>query len=182
MEPKTEFTQTAITLPVSLKKRMSAVKDVVNWSAVARDAFEQKLEQLAHARKEQSVSDIINRLRASKRKMEAESVPEGFECGRNWATHIADYKQLSHLAQWRENIEKSGTIEQWIESIQRKGIAASYPLAKVIEGNKELDEKNIRRFWDSAADGFHEQRGNSVFVLGFAKGALSVWESVKDQI
>jgi hypothetical protein len=179
---KTEFTQTAITLPVALKQRMSAVKEAVNWSAVARDAFEKKLDQFATARKEQSMSDIVDRLRASKRKIEAESVPEGFECGRSWATNKADYKQLSNLAQWRDKVEKSGTIEQWIEFMQRKGLAPSDPLAKVIEGDKELDQKTIKRFWDSAFDGSAEQRHDKVFVAGFAKGALSVWDSVKHQI
>jgi hypothetical protein len=42
--------RTTITVPAELKARMNAVDEKVNWSAVASQAFEQKLDEIERYR------------------------------------------------------------------------------------------------------------------------------------
>ena len=43
---KPDYGRTTITVPFELKKRMKKMRGQVNWSAVACEAFENKLEEL----------------------------------------------------------------------------------------------------------------------------------------
>ena len=46
----TKFTRTSISLPAELKRRMEAMGDDANWSAVAVAAFEAKLREMGSRR------------------------------------------------------------------------------------------------------------------------------------
>jgi len=51
-------------IPDELKKRMDRVKEPVNWSSLAADAFELKLGEIARRQEEKTLEEVIARLRA----------------------------------------------------------------------------------------------------------------------
>jgi hypothetical protein len=54
---KPRFFRTTITVPADLKRRMDAVKEEVNWSALAASAFEAKLAEIA---KKKEIKKMVN--------------------------------------------------------------------------------------------------------------------------
>src|ERR1051325_2917552 len=100
---KQRFLRTTITIPPSLKKQMDAVKEDVNWSAVACRAFEVKLGEIATRKVEKNMETVIQRLRSSKFKHEDKTYNDGKKSGRSWATYQAEYAHLRELQKLRDN-------------------------------------------------------------------------------
>jgi hypothetical protein len=92
--------RTTISLPRDLKRRMDAVKEEINWSAVACRAFEEKLGELAAKKEKKAMADIIQRLRAAKQRGADALYRQGYEDGRRWASERAEYDDLVRLEQF----------------------------------------------------------------------------------
>jgi hypothetical protein len=71
--------QTSISIPSHLRSRMDAVDEQVNWSAIACQAFEQKLAEINKRKELRDISDVVIRLRASRRQFENEQYQAGHE-------------------------------------------------------------------------------------------------------
>ena len=91
-----EANRRMVSLPAELNRRM-AQTDGVNWSAIAVRAWEQEFGRLAEQKKEKDVTDIVDRLRASKRQSESEFYKDGFECGQQWAKGTAEAVELERI-------------------------------------------------------------------------------------
>ncbi|ULR43632.1 hypothetical protein [Rhizobium sp. K102] len=88
-----------ISLPDELKMRMDATNE--NWSAIARRAFELQLKSTMSIG-DNDMNTVIERLRASKQKIEEVQRPGWIEEGRKWAMETAEYDQLERVAQLAE--------------------------------------------------------------------------------
>src|SRR5688572_24842873 len=105
MPDTTNAVRTTISLPADLKARMDAVQARVNWSAVAADAFREKVLDHESRREVGAMSDVVERLRASREKGLAEEQQVGHAAGRASAEQCADWIELERLAsyQWEQN-------------------------------------------------------------------------------
>jgi hypothetical protein len=88
--------RTTISVPRNLKRRMDAVKEGINWSAVACRAFEDKLAEIDTKKEEKTMAAVIQRLRATKPDA---LYQQGHEDGRRWASERAEYDDLVRLEQ-----------------------------------------------------------------------------------
>ncbi|MCJ2054760.1 hypothetical protein [Methylobacterium sp. J-070] len=79
-----------------LKARMAETGDALNWSDIARPAFETAIAAFNH-RKGQNMSTAIERLRASKAAYQGARDQDGKSAGRDWATHHAEFGDLKRL-------------------------------------------------------------------------------------
>lgn len=157
---------TSISVPPELKQRMDKVKEALNWSAIACQAFEQKLAEIASKREVKKMDDVIERLRASQREVESEDYKTGFENGEDWAKTTATAKQLQRI----ERFEEAGSGEYDHET-----------LFYVIEpngGGNPMDFSWPEVFGDDCQD---EIESPDV-IRGFVEGAMSVWREVRKHL
>ena len=80
-----------------LKARMSEAGDALNWSDIARPAFETALAAFNH-RKGQNMQTAIQRLRASKESEQQQQTSNGHREGRDWAANYGSFGALKRLA------------------------------------------------------------------------------------
>ncbi|RVU12500.1 hypothetical protein [Methylobacterium oryzihabitans] len=80
-----------------LKARMAEVGDALNWSDIARPAFETAISNFNH-RKGQSMMTAIERLRASKQNYLQNSAQNGASSGREWAQNHASFYELKQVS------------------------------------------------------------------------------------
>ena len=69
----------------------------VNWSAVASDAFETKLLELASKREVKGMDDTIARLKAAAQLEANQDYQQGHQMGEQWAMEKATPRQLRRL-------------------------------------------------------------------------------------
>jgi len=148
---------------------MDEVKDQVNWSAVARDAFEAKLSDIARSKELEMDDKAVTRLRQSKEAFQAKERESGKECGREWATNKADYEELVNL---NRSLEDHGhDYDEWMSGVDDP----TAWIMSVIDGepggyNFHRDEQDS--LWGSIKD------PGADFVAGFAEGAIEVFDKV----
>lgn len=104
MGKKPGYLRTTISVPRDLKRQMDAVKQPVNWSALACRAFEEKLADIATKKEEKTMFDIIQRLRATKPDL---IYQQGHADGRRWASERAECEDLLRLERLYER-KRSG--------------------------------------------------------------------------
>jgi len=169
-----------VSLPPDLNARMAKC-DGVNWSAVAVRAFEQELGRLAAEKEVKNMDDVIARLRASKNDRSDEAYQAGHSLGESWAKQDADVLELRRLEKlWRDTEDWPGFFE--VDSGSAYG--ADEFLAFQITG-ADRDRDAASGFWEVAfGDGerHEDELSEPTWLRGFADGALSVWNTVKDHI
>lgn len=167
-----------ISVPQELKDRMEAVDEPVSWSAVACEAFKQKLAEIIKRKGAKDMSDVISRLRASKVAAETKSYNDGFAFGERWAKGNAEVAELNRLERFHEETEKDYPFEDWFGTELFAPWSHTSHIVAAIYGTeypREAEELTERLFDEE------EARDND-YVRGFVEGALSVWNDVKDQI
>jgi biopolymer transport protein ExbB/TolQ len=65
VKKRSPFVQRAIALPSSLNDAMTKATEAVDWSAIARQAFETELERLDAKNRPEAVAPLTERLRKS---------------------------------------------------------------------------------------------------------------------
>lgn len=161
-----------ISIPDDFKRRLDKIEGV-NWSAIARAAFEAKLSEINLQQSGvASMEDVINRLRESAKKAESESYERGFEEGKSWAAKVAEVTELRRL----EKIEDY----PW-----ELGGTSAYSDAEIlffqIQPDADGDRDESERFWEHAfGDDFDTD--DTDLLRGFAEGALQVWNEVKGKL
>jgi len=171
--------RTTISVPVDLRKRMNAVKDV-NWSAVACRAFESELAEIASRRVKKTMEDLIQRLRASKQESGNEQYKQGDAIGEEWATSVAEAQELGRLERLRDRAGRD-----WSQCLH--GPSAPLSTAEwlyVAMHPEDADRSDAQYFWESAIvdDAWESLVEDVSFLDGFVHGALRVWLEVKDQL
>lgn len=160
-----------ISITKSLRKRMDAVKDQVNWSAVARDAFERKLRDIARA-KEIDMSDGLQRLRATKESFILEEIEAGKEAGVLWAKDSADYKNLELL---HRSTQQYQDYSSWAEDFDsRHGPVDHFYSVTGLDD----DLGSTREQADYTEAWFGTQNPSTSFIAGFVEGALEVFSKI----
>src|SRR5262249_19619950 len=86
----------SIYVPDDLKSQMDGIERI-NWSEIARPAFEQAVATFEH-QKGQTMDTAIERLRASKEAQSQNDFFAGQQDGRVWAQDTADYAELRRLS------------------------------------------------------------------------------------
>ena len=176
---RASYGRTTITVPRDLKRRMKAVRDSVNWSAVAGNAFEAKLRELSRKEESKTMQDVVKRLRKLKEEQAGnESFRTGETEGRNWAMNAATPDQLERLETFRSQMSSGDwnglfeTEEGWRE------------LARQIEPRTAAKSPSRRgkekSFWREIID--ETNISDMGFFRGFTEGALAVWQEVRDQL
>jgi len=169
--------RTTISVPDDLKKRMDRVKEPVNWSAVAAKAFDLKLGELARNRKEKTMDSVVERLRASKIQHVNAVERLGREAGRMWASNVAEYDELEHIADIDTNEWFNG------EPMAPYGWCDYLAFAVLGTPQSELDGSVSQDFWDSAVGDSHDPRITSEkWLEGFIDGATDVYRNVEGKI
>lgn len=159
-----------ISISDNLRVRMDEVDDSVNWSNLAARAFETKLGEIATQKQAKSMSEVIQRLRASKLGVEDDSFKEGYTSGVNWAKDTAQYIELSYIAEievdpaWDEN-----DLILYIEN--------------AIAAEATWERYYLDCFWENVfSDGVETALKDSSKLSGFIKGASSVFCEVRAHI
>ncbi|MGX1354555.1 hypothetical protein AB7M49_008180 [Bradyrhizobium elkanii] len=149
-----------VSVPDSLKERMAALGNKVNWSEVAQAAFEREVS--ARTFHGEDMEQVIERLRLSKAKFLENQTGSGRRRGREWAQLYADYDDLQRLSKLHNFSD---------------GNAYAYQFDLAL-GN--IPEEGAS-FWVDEETGRVEYP-NDEYVAGYLEGALSVWAEVKDKL
>lgn len=180
-----------ITVPAALKKRMDGVKERVNWSAIASRAFEAEIDRIHEQREIEGMSEIVKRLRETKRAEEAkkdEVYAEGFEAGKAWAAENATATELGNMY---ENYQTKlrGQLD---EDTSLNGVSwyddnsPTYLILELAGGTETSDWSDFhdRLGFDNRTlcAEMPELKENIRYCIAFVEGAVAVWEEVKDQI
>jgi hypothetical protein len=176
MAKQTGVTRTTISVPRDLKKRMDKVSEPVNWSGIACRAFEIHLGDIAAKKENKKMSDVVQRLRASRKEADSEWFRTGREYGEKWARDHASYDELVRVVAVSENEDHPWEVnEQDIYS-------AAEILFFSIDGQEYQDRGDARDFWKAAVDGANDAQQQPEFLRGFVDGAADLFESIEDQI
>lgn len=156
---------------------MDKVKEPVNWSATAADAFELKLGELARKAKEKTMDAVVQRLRVSKLKHRNDSMTEGMEAGTAWAKDSAEWDQLERIAEIDAGDIGAG------EPMAPYGRSDYLAFEILGTPNDEHDRSVSTDFWDTALGDAKDKRLDSVpFLQGFVTGAAEFYSNVRDEV
>ena len=89
-----------LSVPDELKAQMDALD--LNWSKVARDAFEHAINVEKLKENSMDMEAGIARLRVSKQQNDEREQAEGVVKGKRWAIEDANYEDLERVAKLRE--------------------------------------------------------------------------------
>lgn len=148
-------------VPDDLKAQMDEVGDDLNWSAITQRAIRDEIVTHAIKRRPTDMTNVIERLRASKQRLAQNETASGKECGATWAKTTAEYDELSRIAT--------------AEAISDIGLD---DLCRLLDPDDEMDAADWEEFWERHGDG----RPTDAFAEGFAEGAAEVFHEVADQI
>ena len=175
-----------ISLPPGLQKRMAKYPEV-NWSSVAAEAFEKRLNELSQQKEVKAMAGMIERLRASKERAISENYTAGRNAGEEWAEKAAEFAELQRLEKFMvEDQQRGGQLLATSESSNfTSGDVLASAVMTTAEANQQATPEEIEEFWDIAigpGEEQEEQRANDDFVRGFADGALSAFNRVKSHL
>jgi hypothetical protein len=170
-----KYFRTTITVPVGLKARMDAVEEEVNWSAVAAQAFEQRLAQIIQQKGPTNVDDVVKRLRASKKRVANWQYQQGLKKGAEWARRQADVDELERLK--REF--GRGWDQPFLDSAGGDTVAFFVAFNIVGDDEAEGHEAMVREYGERI---FGSEHPACEYVKGFVEGAVKVWQSVEERV
>jgi post-segregation antitoxin (ccd killing protein) len=145
-----------VSVPDSLRERMSALDSQVNWSEVAQAAFEREI--VKHNFKVENMEQVIERLRVSKKEYEATEHEKGRRDGHDWACRhatYADLKAVSDLDLHVEGTELAAQVDAALGKNPRDG--DSFWMDEEDANRIKYPSDNyVFGFWDAADDVFAE--------------------------
>lgn len=158
-----------ISLPDELKMRMDATNE--NWSAIARRAFELQLKSTMSIG-DDDMNAVIERLRASKQKIEEEQRPVWIEGGRKWAMEAAEYDELERVAQLADLLDSQPAATDDAGGLLKALCEAIY-----VDTDRNLLEEMAEQLTGDA------RRWPSYDQLCWhLEGVQQVWNEVSDEI
>jgi hypothetical protein len=172
--------RTTITVPPDLKARMDAVDEPVNWSALACQAFEQRLAEIIKRKGSSNMNDVISRLRASKRTYENAQYQAGHEAGQAWAKDEAEAGELILLSQWKDRAGRDW--DDYFATGENDAYGSCENFVFTIWPEHDGNRTTSEEFWEGNVPEGQSDHPEDNFVRGFAEGALAVWDEVKDQL
>ena len=131
------------------------------------------------------MSDVVQRLRASKDQAGRESHKAGSKAGKNWAKDVAEVPQLQNLEQLRDSCSTSHEWGLQFDGESNSAYSTAERLAFGINPEMEGERNDAAGFWEIAVgDGpvVESNLADDEFMRGFAEGALDVWGEVKGKV
>lgn len=159
------FARLTVSITKALKQRMDRFEGKVNWSAVARQAFEQELMTMEKAQEIKLDPKVVSRLRQSKNENEASDRNRGYRAGKDWAEDEAEYVDLHRLAE-------AATAARDIDRVLGDNDAASN-FIHIVAGDEDGARDYYEEFWLQVAG---TPSPSNAFVYAFAEAALEVFE------
>lgn len=120
------------------------------------------------------MQDVVERLRASKRKADDEGYKVGHAAGASWAKSEAEAVEL-------ERLDEHGETFKGYIGVGSSAYSPAEQLAGIIAGDPEFenfDRHEAASFWEMVGE---EAPGES-YLAGFIDGALEVWGEVKARL
>jgi hypothetical protein len=157
-------------VPDDLKTRMDDAGEAINWSAVAQRAFREAVLTQAMRKEPHDMTNVVERLRASKAKVEARDLEYGKDEGATWAREGAEYDELERIAKFRDAHDADANIEV---------------LRQLIDPDGEADPDYWRIVFGEDIYRQVEQLGQEptgAFCQGFVEGAYGVFNEVRHQL
>jgi hypothetical protein len=175
--------RTTISIPAELKARMDAVRESVNWSAVAARAFESRLLEIElRSKHTMSREDVLRRLKAVDEEEAIQERDEGKTAGQSWAEESATPKQLRRL---QEMANDPYGLDNAIRLMaDRRNIGTAWRLYLVLNPSmrEEASKNDVAAFWEEALGDDRERIADKDFACGFVEGALYVWKELQDEL
>src|SRR5262249_1746271 len=143
-------TRTNISLPRDLKARMDAVKEAVNWSAIAAHAFEQKLAELNARKKGAKMEDVIARMKAAEEEDSNQAFRAGNEAGEVWARERERPKQRRRRQELEGTQEGvAGTVAIWNNGMNQGHVLGLFHwlTPNRPQGNRVAEWEAAEEFW-----------------------------------
>jgi hypothetical protein len=164
----------SITVPAELKDEMDGLKESVNWSGVAADAFRRKLLEIQATRKVMKMEDVIKRMKAAVELEGNQRRAAGKAIGERWAKEVAMPSQLENL--WCSAAALKGFIDDYIPDDLSTCDEKMHHVAWDITGDDDMDGWV---FWKPILGKDLKQIEDPDFLKGFVVGAIEIWEMVR---
>ncbi len=149
-------------IPDELKAEMDASGDALNWSSIAQGAFKDAITSNRLKNGVKDMGDVIERLRASKRRAEADQRADGKEAGKTWASEQAEYDEL-------ERLMAADLID-----------AVDLPtFIKCCDPEDNLCASEWEDFW---REWVGASSPSKTTLAGFVEGAIEIFEAVQDKL
>jgi hypothetical protein len=163
-----------ISIPVELDERLKVVREGVKVSKICQDALEHEIavQEFYQAQKAGSSAAVVERLKIQKAHAENTSHDDGRKYGFREGSK-ADYNVLMILDHYRDEIGSGDFEDVNIESIQM--VTASDFMEKKIGYDSSANHID-------KADNIYTTTMVEKFNLGFIRGMLDFWDSIKDGI
>jgi hypothetical protein len=141
-----------VSVPDSLRERMSALDQQVNWSEVAQLAFEREI--IAHNNLEiEDMEQVIERLKVSKAEHEKAENELGKKEGHEWACRVASYGDLKKVSDLE--LVGSGFATQFDEALGNDWRnRVSFWIDEETGRVRPPSDEYVFGFWDAADDVF----------------------------
>jgi len=120
----------------------------------------------------------LNRLLESRESIDIKLLIAGYDAGKHWARHFAEFEHLERLDCVREKIESLDRGDSVSESFGGCSPGESFlsVIAPVVSG----DQSAVDDFWDAVIGVSNEARDDDTFVAGFAHGVLKRWDELNE--
>jgi hypothetical protein len=171
-----KFFRTTVAIPAELWRRMHNVREKVSWSAIACEAFRDKLGEIAERKQQKTLDDVIDRLRKSMHETEDELFRDGYAAGEKWARNSARAIELRRLEAFRVRCG-----HDWEQLFQADECRAFEIIFRAIQPESGRGRADAANFWGDIVD-VSTQPVEDEFIRGFSEGALDVWNVVKHQL
>lgn len=163
----------SIYVPDDMKARMDKAGEGANWSAIAQRAFTVELNHLESIKEISSMSDVVERLRASKERLAADHGAQMRDSGKEWAKNVAEYDELKRIADidlddFKERYDHSGS--ECVEGVYKI----------VMQEDPASHLSQLSDFY--LVDDDLVPHLTNAHVEGFIEGAQDVWREVEDRI
>src|SRR5437588_127657 len=166
-----------ISVPHSLKRDMDAVDSPVNWSAVAADAFRDKLLEIASRRGARTIDEVVRRLKAAQARETNANYRAGKAAGEKWARDGATPRQLRKMA------KAAGEGFEFMEDpagVRQDAVR----VAEIVINEGEVRWRDLARY-ESYLSGIGltaESMEDKAYLEGFVAGATELWEKVSGKL
>lgn len=187
-----KHTRITLSVPIDLKEQMDLSGRDVNWSAVACQAFRDKLKTLIAPAS--SMEAVLERLRSTVDHSDRRLYATYRQRGDGWGRDEATAAELERVNALRESaVREHGSLENWLDAQKPGPWTNPMILGMTILGGGPINpEAAVRRAADVLGDPIAaskpnaEQRGDTESaneaVRGFIDGVADLWLQVRDMI
>lgn len=92
-----DIVKLTLSVPKELRQRMATFDDAVNWSELARNAFQRRVEMLEESKGSKLSTRVLARLKQSAERADDEDKKAGYTAGKRWAEEHAEVPELRRL-------------------------------------------------------------------------------------